>query len=204
MSVEDVQGALTPPRKPKDTGSPTAWAAAESALGITFPGDFKAFIATYGSGTIGKVISLLNPMSVDWTGAPAAKRLPQSLAAVLDKLNPFGTPREQWVTVLGSTLAVCETVPSVFAGRPGRRHACAVWPAQPGLFPWARGDSGQALLWWTEGAPENWPTVLADPTEGLRSYDMDMTSLVAGWLAGSVILDWLPPPSKPLFSRVEL
>jgi hypothetical protein len=76
-----------------------------------------------------------------------------------------------------------------------------LWPDRPGLLPWGRGDSGQAVLWWVDGPPERWPVVLADPSDGLRTYDTDMTGLLAGWLAGGMPLDYLPPPGSPLFTQ---
>ena len=77
MSLADLQAILPPPPKPKDVGSEAAWTAAEAALGIAYPLDFKEFIATYGSCTIGGAITLINPMSVEWSGAPSSATLPR-------------------------------------------------------------------------------------------------------------------------------
>jgi hypothetical protein len=199
VTLTDLRRVLPPPAKPTDTGSPAAWRAVEAALGVRYPPDFRDLIATYGSGMIDGVIALLNPIGVDWTGAPPFASLPRSLGAVLGALNPNGAPRDVWLYALASTLAASDGQPALRLPDGRVQTPARLWPESPGLFPWARGDSGQALLWWTEGAPEQWPVVLADPSEGFLSYDMDATGVLAGWLAGTVKLDYLPSPTKPRF-----
>lgn len=201
MALIDVRRCLQPPARPKDAGSPPPWAAAEAALGISYPRDFQQFITIYGSGTIGGVIEVLNPMAVDWSDAAAFETLPHSLDAVLATVSPFGNARETWLYGLASTLAAFNGGESRMLNVRGIPVPARPWPERPGLFPWGRGDDGQALLWWTDGDPEQWPVVLADPSEGLRAYSMDMTGLLAGWLSGSVTLDYLPRASRPYFSQ---
>lgn len=186
-----------------DAGSPSDWAAAESALGISYPRDFQEFIGTYGSGAIDGIISVINPMSVSWRGAPAFDTLPHALDALLAAFSPCGSAPEAWLYGLASTLAVCSGWESLTLAGRSTPMPVRLWPELPGLYPWGRGDAGQALLWWTEGMPEQWPVVLADPSEGLRTYGMDMTSLLAGWLSGSVVLEYLPRVHRPRFSQEE-
>ena len=66
MAIADLHAVLPPPKRPLHPGTPAAWAAAEAALGLSYPPDFKAAIASYGSGAIGGSIALLNPMDVAW------------------------------------------------------------------------------------------------------------------------------------------
>jgi hypothetical protein len=201
VALSDVRRVLPPPGKPIDTGAAAAWDAAEAALGISYPPDFRDLVATYGTGTFGGVITLLNPMSVDWTGAPAFSSLPRTLDAVLAALNPNGEPRDVWLYALASTLAACEGQSSLTLPSSASQTPVRLWPELPGVYPWARGDSGQALLWWTDGASDHWPVVLADPSEGFLTYAMDATGVLAGWLTGSTKLDYLPRPTKRRFSR---
>ncbi|MGH2345587.1 MAG: hypothetical protein ACRDG4_10205 [Chloroflexota bacterium] len=201
MALEDLRRILTPPTKPADTGSPTAWAAAESALGISYPPDFKKYIATYGSGTLSGVISVFNPISIDWTDAPTFAALPTSLDALLGCLGPHGNAQDVWLYGLASTLAVCEGFDSVVLPGSDGSVPVRLWPELPGLFPWARGDAGQALLWWVDGTPESRPVVLADPSEGLIAYPMTMAGFLAGWLDGSLRPAYLPPAGRPRFRR---
>jgi hypothetical protein len=201
VPLADLQLVLRPPRKPKHTGSPVEWAAAEAALGVQYPADFKQYIAAYGSGTVGQVITVLNPMSVDWAGAPKFSTLPRTLDTLLASLSPFGSPQDQWLCALASTLAVCDPYKSMQLPGRDKLTPTQLWPERPGLFPWARGDSGQALLWWTEGASDQWPTVLADPAGGLLTYCVDMTTLLARWQSGTASLDFLPPPASKRFSQ---
>jgi hypothetical protein len=199
VSWVDLRRILTPPSRPKDTGVPAQWSAAETALGIIYPSDFKEYVATYGSGTIGAVITVLNPISVDWTAAPAFDALPKSLDTLLAGLGPFGSAKDTWLYALAGTLAACEGLPSV--APPDQKDPVPVrlWPELPGLFPWGQGDSGQALLWWADGASETWPVVVADPSEGLTAYPTTMTGFLAGWLDGSLKPASLPPAGRPRF-----
>ena len=119
--------------------------------------------------------------------------------AVLAGVSPFGSARETWLYGLASTLAGIDGGEYRVPSARGTPVPARPWPERPGLFPWGRGDDGQALLWWTEGEPDQWLVVLADPSEGLRAYSVDMTGLLAGWLAGTVTLDYLPRAAKPYF-----
>lgn len=199
MSLADLRRILTPPARPRDTGAPAQWAAAEAALGISHPPDFKDYIATYGSGTVGAVIEVFNPMSVDWSDAQAFVALPTPLDVLLAGLGPFGSARDTWLYALASTLAGCEGLASVALPRNEGSVQARLWPELPGLFPWGRGDSGQALCWWVSGAPETWPVVVADPAEGLIAYPHTMTGFLAGWLDGSLKPASLPPAARPRF-----
>jgi hypothetical protein len=201
VTLKDLRQSLPSPAKPRNTGSPAAWDAAEAALGIRYPPDFRDLVAAYGSGTISSVITLLNPMEVDWAGAPGFSSLPRTLDAVLASLDPNGTPRDVWLYALASTLAAFSGLEPLTLPNGRKPAPTRLWPELPGLYPWAQGDSGQALLWWTEGAPEQWPVVLADPSEGFLPYDLDGTSVLAGWLGGTVKLDYLPGPAKRRFSQ---
>jgi hypothetical protein len=195
----DLRRLLPPPARPRDTGAPAQWAAAEAALGLIHPPDFKDYIATYGSGTVGTVIEVLNPMSVDWADAPSFSTLPTPLDTLLAGLGPFGNARDTWLYALASTLAVCEGMASVVLPGGEAPTTARLWPELPGLFPWGRGDSGQALLWWVNGAPETWPVVVADPSEGLTAYPNTMTDFLIGWLDGSLKPETLPPAGRPRF-----
>jgi hypothetical protein len=199
MSLVDLRRILTAPARPKDTGTPAQWSAAEAALGITYPPDFKEYVATYGSGTIGTVITVLNPIGVEWTDAPDFDALPKTLDALLASLGPFGSARDTWLYALAGTLAACEGLPAVALANHKDPVPVRLWPELPGLFPWGQGDAGQALLWWADGAPETWPVVVADPAEGMIAYPTTMSGFLAGWLAGTLKPASLPPAGRPRF-----
>ena len=110
-------------------------------------------------------------MEVAWAGARPFASLPQDLAALLATLNPFSKPWQVWLYGLASVLASCSTPDRVpLLGPESSPIPAPLWPRRPGLLPWARGDSGQALIWWTDGDPARWPVLLADPNEGLLAY----------------------------------
>jgi hypothetical protein len=52
---------LSPPKRPfRAAGN---WEEVETALGLSLPADYKAFIATYGGGTIGSLVEIPSPFS---------------------------------------------------------------------------------------------------------------------------------------------
>ena len=54
---------LPPPAEPRETGDRAAWAAVEREIGLRLPSDFKALIATYGSGSIDEFLTVHAPFS---------------------------------------------------------------------------------------------------------------------------------------------
>jgi hypothetical protein len=64
MSIEALKKVLPPPAKPVDTGGPTPdWAAVEAKIKTPLPADYKAFVTTYGSGTIDEYFSVFTPFA---------------------------------------------------------------------------------------------------------------------------------------------
>jgi hypothetical protein len=61
--LEALTRLMSPPDEPLDPGEPDAWPAIELQLGLRLPSDYKAFIATYGSGAIADFINVFNPFS---------------------------------------------------------------------------------------------------------------------------------------------
>ena len=62
-ALEVLARLMPAPAPPRDAGHPSGWPDVERHVGLRLPSDYKAFIATYGSGTIGDFVNISNPFS---------------------------------------------------------------------------------------------------------------------------------------------
>ncbi len=61
MSIEELTRVLEPPHVPRDTHGSAGWEDVERRLGGRVPTDYRAFIERYGTGYIGKFLTICNP-----------------------------------------------------------------------------------------------------------------------------------------------
>jgi hypothetical protein len=62
-SITALTSLVTPPTQPSDVGQLAQWPQVEAELGIALPSDYKAFLATYGSGSFNDFMIIFNPFS---------------------------------------------------------------------------------------------------------------------------------------------
>jgi uncharacterized protein (TIGR02996 family) len=100
--LDELRRVLPPPRRPLHAGGD--WGAVEAAIGLRLPTDYKAFIDTYGSGTIGP-LEFVSPLGVgadvrrwwaNWAGfypdiAEYGIEIPYPVFPQPGRLLPFGT-----------------------------------------------------------------------------------------------------------------
>lgn len=58
---DELTRLLIPPESPVLAGTATEWAAFEASLEVRLPGDYRAYVETYGLGTPNEYFSVLNP-----------------------------------------------------------------------------------------------------------------------------------------------
>jgi hypothetical protein len=63
MAIESVERILGRPAAPQEVPGANAWVSVESELGTTLPDDYKAFIESFGTGTIDEFVVVFNPFS---------------------------------------------------------------------------------------------------------------------------------------------
>lgn len=62
-----------------------------------------------------------------------------------------------------------------------------VYPDSPGHFHWGGDSSGYGFWWFTQGEPQDWPTVGTSVRgEDLGSYEMSMTTFLANAISGEI------------------
>ena len=62
MEFGEITARLSPPILPKEIDD-LSWDAVEGELGVELPAGYKEFVATYGTGSIGKFLWIFNPAS---------------------------------------------------------------------------------------------------------------------------------------------
>jgi HEAT repeat protein len=76
---------MPPPNEPRDPGDADRWPQIELRLGRRLPSDYKAFVATYGSGRIGEFLNVANPFSDN----PHMRDLPDEMLKAYREIRTF-------------------------------------------------------------------------------------------------------------------
>jgi hypothetical protein len=133
--ITRLKRLLPPPKMPQFVGTPGGWATVEKRLGLTFPEDYRQWVAVYGDGVIGSKDS------------PDFFRIP----------TPF-TPRDwnNFENVMKAHLDLYrderQRAPTATPG--------PAWPETGGLLPFGSTSNGDVLYWRTRGAPAEWTVVI--------------------------------------------
>lgn len=64
MSIDRLITRVTPPEVPYGIGDPARWSEFETELDTSLPSDYKAFVDTYGAGSLGDLIHVFTPFAV--------------------------------------------------------------------------------------------------------------------------------------------
>ncbi|THD75228.1 MAG: SMI1/KNR4 family protein [Phenylobacterium sp.] len=139
------------------------WSAVEAAMRVTLPADYKDFIATYGSGTIGNFITIFNPFSE----RPTLNLLNQSVKQidVLNELHEnFGEPRPY-----------------------------DLYPVVPGLLPVGMTDNGDIVHWLTDRDSVNWTIVVNEArSPDYEHFNYNLSEFISSLLENSASVRAFP------------
>ena len=83
--LEALVRLMPPPSEPRHPGDPDEWPQIELRLGRRLPSDYKAFVATYGSGRIGDFLNIANPFSDN----PHVRDLPDAMLKIYRGIRKF-------------------------------------------------------------------------------------------------------------------
>lgn len=165
------------------------WSDIEYAIQTPLPEDYKAFIATYGSGRIFDV------------GFSAERKV----GTLCDPsvLNPFGSMGHDFFRHIGTTIK--------FVGKGHKNYPefdpYPPWPHKGGLLCWCTTGNGDRFYWRTEGQPSSWK-VVAMHRSSARTYDFDslgavdfLVQLVSNKIAQG--RTFFGPYERPVFEPVQ-
>lgn len=136
MMLRELTTLIRPPMRANSSGTAEQWTQVETALGVGLPADYKAAIATYGSGCFGDFIIYFNPFSPS-----PHDNLLQQLAQYheAERVHRLNFPDRM------------ESIVAPFS----------LFPSANGLIPFGTTTNvGDTFCWQTTGAPHEWPLVL--------------------------------------------
>lgn len=155
MSIESLSRVLPPPAVPTETFG--RWDEVENTLGTELPSDYKDFIRSYGSGTIGQFLSIFNPFSRH-RGLNLLEQSKQQLEALRTLHVDFGEPN------------------------PYPLH-----PTPGGLLPVAITDNGDVVHWLTNNEPSEWSIVVNEArSPDYENFEYDLTTFLERLLTKSI------------------
>lgn len=141
MPISQLIQLIPPPKAPIETGTPKRWEKAQERLGIIFPGDYKAFIDRYGTGTFNHYIIPYNPFAAN------------EYMNLFQALDAHHRASSQTQSMLGAPWSVVSPF--------------ELYPAVAGLLPWGTTPHFErAFFWQISGRPDTWNTILYDLSGG--------------------------------------
>jgi hypothetical protein len=161
MSIESLSRVMPPPISPAE--SLGRWSDVEAALGTELPSDYKDFIQSYGSGTIGRFLSVFNPFSRH-RGLNLLEQSKQQLEALRVLHADFGEPN------------------------PYPLH-----PLPGGLLPVAITDNGDVVHWLTDNKASKWSIVVNEArSPDYEHFEFNLTTFLERLLLKSIICRAFP------------
>jgi hypothetical protein len=160
-ALEELRRMVPPPGEPRLTE--VNWGAVRSRFGFRPPEDYRAFIESYGAGSIDDILWIHHPTTAD-----EHRNLGWWLDTVTEAL---GAIRQE----------LPEEVPF------------PLWPEPGGLIPWGITDDGASCYWRSSDAdPDRW-TVVVGEARGPRwhKHTGSMTEFVCDVLTGREHCDLL-------------
>lgn len=155
------------------SGTAEQWTQVETALGVGLPADYKAAIATYGSGCFGDFIIYFNPFSPS-----PHDNLLQQLAQYheAERVHRLNFP---------------DRIESIVA-------PFSLFPSANGLLPFGTTTNvGDTICWQVTGASHAWPLVLYNLRDGAYEvFHVSCTALLVG-VFSKMIMPRLFPDDIP-------
>lgn len=161
MMLQALLAVLPQPERPLETGDEGSWLVFEASIGITFPVDYKEYITTFGSGSIGAFIMPYNPFCLEPMRSLllSYERWPREAMAIQALQHQYGA--------------------DVFP--------FPVYPAPGGVLPWGTTANGDRLFWQTVGLPDAWTVMVnAARSSTCETFTCSMTEFLAGLITGTI------------------
>jgi hypothetical protein len=178
MAIETLNRLLPPPLTPEETKGDRTWDEVEEILGTRLPGDYKRFVASYGTGSINSFITVFNPFS--------SSRFVNLIDRRQLDLEGMGELRQNFP----------------------QQYAHDKFPPLGGILPFASTDNGEIFYWKTDGDPDQWTVVAYESRgPKYFSFAGPMTEFLAGLLARTIKCEVLPasfPSRASVFTPISV
>lgn len=162
-SLEELKSMLPIPANPVE--NIVDWENVEQKLGTKLPEDYKQFINTYGSGSLGEFMMLLNPTSQN-------KYL--NTFKKMEAMSDFDHKQREFSNI-------DDTYP------------IPLYPNSGGILIWGITDNGEELYWLTTGEPDNWKIIYNSTRDGeFETYDESVTSFLTKVVKGTIKSKFFP------------
>jgi hypothetical protein len=152
-TINDLIQLVAPPAAP--VHSDGDWGAAEHALGLALPADYRALVATYGLGRFDDITVF----------------------------TPFAATTSRYADLVARAGEFLDTYDDARADDP-EAFPYPLHPEPGGLLPWAGDGNGVTLCWLTEGAAGEWPVVVFDYGLRCDRHDVGAVDFLYGCLSG--------------------
>lgn len=151
MSIKELTAIIRPPQKPVEVPKNPNWNKIEKKLGVPLPSDYRDFVVTYGTGTLGRFVIVCNAFSTIEGGA-----------------------------LIPMVKYDCDILRSLRESEGNEQVPFDIHPHRPGLLPWGGDENGNSFYWLTEGKPDAWPCVVGEGRgKRWQTFEMRMTTFLA-------------------------
>lgn len=164
-----LRAILRPPVEAIQVGD---WSVAEARLGTSFPGDYRVFVDTYGTGQIDDFLAIYTPFA-----RRKGSNIFEQLAVEQERFD--------YITKAGN-----EDLPY------------ELWPSQGGLIPVGGDDNGNVIFWRAEGTPDTWGIVVIPArSDKYEEFSTTVVDFLTGVLTRELVVQCYPsdfPSEQPI------
>jgi hypothetical protein len=178
MTLNALVEVMSPPREPVETGNVEQWTNVKESLGTELPTDYKEYINTFGTGSIGAFLWPYNPFSnnENLNLITRSKLILEAMSVIKERFGDTEVPYP-------------------------------LFPEPEGLLPWGVTDNGDSLFWLTAGNTDEWPVVINESRGPFfERFEEPMTDFLAKLISGEISSEVIPSDfldKEALFVPVE-
>jgi hypothetical protein len=171
--LSELTALISPPIVAQEVPTPMQWGEVEATLGVALPRDYREFIDTYGSGTLGRLLSIWNPVS----------------------RNPF-------INLLKEGEKRMARYSALRSGWP-QDYQFELFPTTGGILPCGGTSNGNTVSWVTAPDSSEWEMIVQAPrSPRFFRFEGSLVAMLTGLAKGDVECDVLPERGRlrPEFS----
>jgi hypothetical protein len=162
MVIDELLEVLPVPDSPVETGRGKDWGVVTDLFGAPLPTDYMIFIERYGSGQIGRWLTVFNPFSS----------------------NTHLSLRDQFFRILSGLNATKKEFP--------KSCPFPLLFEPDGLLPWGISIDGDIFFWQTKGVSGLWTIVVIGRHSEPEAHKLSFAQFIARSIKGEILCDVIP------------